>query len=127
MAESPDPSEPVKPWMLGLSAGMAAGSTLIGIMLIVYGPGFDRLYENSGVDLPALTRVALDYVSLAIVPAIVGALAFARLWLRRESGAAIAVSTLAWTGTALVVSIAMVIVWFVAMYLPIFRMGGVMD
>ena len=126
-AEEPTAPGPVKPWMLGLSAGLVVGSLFIGVLLMTYAPSFAQLFDGFGGDLPRLTRLVLAYANLAIVPAIVGAAAFARLWIRRETGEPIGINTLAWTGTAFGVSVAMAITWFIAMYLPIFRMGAVVD
>ena len=87
------------------------------------------MFNNAGFGgvLPALTQLALEKTHYALIPALVGAGAFTRLWLNREKGSRMAITTLAVTGIAFGFSVSMIIAWFIAMYLPIFRMGSVVS
>ena len=124
---SGDAAGPVKPWMLGVSSGLVVGSLIIYVLLAAFTPGFAELFAGFGADLPRLTQLALEKTHYALVPPLVGAGALMRLWLNRKNGSRMAISTMAVTGIAFGFSVAMVIAWFIAMYLPVFRMGSVVS
>lgn len=115
----------VKPWVPILSITLTGMSVAIYVGIYVSGQGFEELFRGFGADLPALTAVVLAYHKYFGVLALIGlvpcVLLLANRTLSVEDGHRLFALVLAGFG----LSLAVLAVFTVAVYLPIFQLGSV--
>ena len=96
-----------------------------GIALV--SPNFDNLFRGFGADLPEVTRLALiagPYLMVFCIPALVPF-----VYYFRGAGKDLDTRTrmLAFSVGNFVFAIVVIAAWFAAVYLPIFKMGAVVE
>lgn len=112
---------PVAAWEKFIAVSLAAFSLFLFTAPLVYVPGFESVLKDVGSEMPAATAWAIGNYGYFVLPALLPA---AGLWLlgkkRRTAGWAL-------LGFGFLLALGLTALIVVAMYLPVFEMGQVVE
>ncbi len=121
---SGETSSPVETWILVVSCFLVLGSSLAYGSIQVGARSFEELLAGFGAELPALTRIALDFSRYAMGLTLLGLIPTILLFVRRKSFPGNAGRYFLWIAGSFALSLVILGIWVIAMYLPIFKLGS---
>lgn len=122
-----DERRPVQSWMLVVSAVMVLASAAIYFWIFMVGQSFQNLFRGFGAALPVLTKLVLASYQMYGLLFFVVLLPCALLFLNRVDFVAENSRKFKLVIVGFGLSLSILAVFSIAMYLPIFQMGAVMQ
>ena len=117
----------MKPWVPGLSITLTGISVAIYVAIHFSGQGFDDLFRGFGADLPALTAFVLAYYKYFGVLALIGLVPCVLLLWNRTLSIEDSHRLFALVLMSFGLSLAVLVLFAAAMYLPVFKLGSVVQ
>ena len=118
-----DVREPLRAWMLVLSAVVVLLCAAAYVYWLVSVPGFEALFRGFGDELPWLTRAVLAGYRLGVLPVLIAVIPFTMLLRHRVDYRSRHWRRFKWVLIGFGLTWTLMGIGVVAMYLPIFRMG----
>ena len=122
-----DIRQPVKLWVLILSVVLTVASAAIYVGIYLGGSEFEGLFRGFGTDLPTLTRMTLASYKYWGLFVVIGVVPCASLLWNRCRLIADANRHFMWVIAGCALSFFLLSLFATAMYLPIFRMGALVQ